>query len=154
MAYGDYKPLNFTNWNGGQGASNPMSYFQNEMQQSVMPGLQGISGYGSPSSYQTMDTSMEGLFGPEDASRFGWNMPTAALGLGAVNSLGNLWGSFKANKLANQQFNFTKQAYETNLANSIKAYNTNLENKVGARLRASGKSQEEIDSYMNKNKLG
>lgn len=145
---------------GSTGSVDPMEQQRQALAQSLGINPQslnfgtGSSSYGSPSSYQTMDTSMEGLFGPQSPSGFGWNMPTAQLGLGAVNSLGNLWGSLKANKLANQQFNFTKQAYETNLANSIKAYNTNLENRVGARLRASGKSQEEIDSYMNKNKLG
>lgn len=121
-----------------------------EQQRLEMAKQLGIGAYGAKISSPTDDPS---FIGSPDTG-FGWNLPTAALGVGAVGTLGNLYGGLKANKLAKQQFDFTKQAYQTNLANSIKSYNTALEDRVGSRMRAAGKSQEEIDAYLNKNRLG
>lgn len=86
-------------------------------------------------------------------SGFGWNMPTAQLGIGAVASLGNLWNSYQANKLAQEQFSYQKELSQTNLANSIKSYNTQLADRAAARGARSGASQEETQAYIAANSL-
>lgn len=83
----------------------------------------------------------------------GMNMPTLQLGLGALQGLANLWGGFQANKLARDQFDFTKGITNTNLNNSIKSYNTSLEDRARARGAAEGQTAQQIASYVDQNRL-
>jgi hypothetical protein len=53
------------------------------------------------------------------AQPLGFNMDTLRLGLGGIQTIGNLWNAFEANKLAKEQFDFTKGITNTNLANII-----------------------------------
>ncbi|WVK89989.1 hypothetical protein [Burkholderia phage vB_BpP_HN02] len=83
----------------------------------------------------------------------GLNMPTLQLGLGAIGSLANLWGGFQAQKLARDQFDFTKGITNTNLNNSIKSYNTALEDRARARGAAEGQTADQIASYVDRNRI-
>lgn len=84
---------------------------------------------------------------------FGFNIPTAQLGLGALNSVGGLWGGLQAQKLARDQFNFTKNMATTNLANQTQSYNTALTDKINARAKTQGMTSQETQAYLDKNRL-
>jgi len=79
------------------------------------------------------------------------NLGTA---LGGVQALGNLWNSYQQNKLAREQFNFQKNAYNTSLNDNRQTYNTALEDRIRARYNTEGRSSAEADQYINENRLG
>lgn len=68
-------------------------------------------------------------------------------------SLGSLYGSFKGLGLAKDQLNFTKQAFQENLANSKKSYNTALEDRIVARNHAQGGPKSAVQGYLDKHSL-
>lgn len=91
-----------------------------------------------------------GLFGN---TGIGMNLPTLQFGLGALSSLGSLYNGLQANKLARDQFNFTKDMTNTNLNNSIKSYNTALSDRAYARAAMEGRSADSANSYIDQNRL-
>lgn len=86
-------------------------------------------------------------------NQLGLNLPTFQLGLGALNTVGNLYGAFSANNLAKDQFKFAKNITNTNLNNQIQSYNTALEDRARSRATAENRDQSTADEYINKNKL-
>lgn len=75
------------------------------------------------------------------------------VGLGALQTLGNLWNSFQQVKLAKDTFSFQKQAYATNLANQESTYNTTLANRENSRGSFEGRSQVDTDAYIKAHSL-
>lgn len=64
----------------------------------------------------------------------------------------NMWNSYQANQLAKDQFAFQKDAFNKNLAASIKSYNnslTNQANRMAAR-RDSAMHGMTADEYVSK----
>lgn len=90
------------------------------------------------------------------SSAFGW-LGNNAQGIGSllqgIGALGSLYGTSKQLGLAQDQFNFQKQAYKTNLANQIASYNTNLEDKIRGRYSTVDQSEAQVQDYLNKNRL-
>ncbi|QEP29867.1 hypothetical protein HYP99_gp069 [Sinorhizobium phage ort11] len=72
---------------------------------------------------------------------------------GGLSTIGNLWNAFQAQKLARDSFNFQKNFANKNLANQIQSYNTALEDRARSRGFTEGQSQDQIDSYIDKNRL-
>lgn len=92
--------------------------------------------------------------GPAAAGfKLGANIPTFQLGLMGLNTIGNLWGAFQANKLARDQMDFTKTIGNANLNNQIKSYNTALSDRARTRAVMEGRSQEDAQAYIDANKL-
>ena len=60
-------------------------------------------------------------------------------GLGLLSGAMNMWNSYQANQLAQDQFAFQKDAFNKNLAASIKSYNNSLSNQAN-RMAARGDS--------------
>lgn len=85
--------------------------------------------------------------------QLGWNMPTFQMGLQGLNTIGNLWGAWQANKLAKDQLNFTKNFANRNLANQTQAYNTALEDRGRARAAVEGQTSTEAQAYLDRNRL-
>lgn len=83
----------------------------------------------------------------------GMNIGTGQLALGGLSSLAGIWGALNSNKLANQQFKFTKDTTNTNLNNQIKSYNTALEDRITARAATQGQDSAYVNDYLNKNRL-
>ena len=73
-----------------------------------------------------------------------------AKGLG---SLGQIFTAMQGVKLAREQLNFSKQAYETNLRNTTKNYNTSLEDRINARYHTEGRSADDVSAYLSKHSL-
>ncbi|MCF8861665.1 hypothetical protein KIP58_22025 [Xanthomonas campestris pv. campestris] len=86
-------------------------------------------------------------------SGLGFNMDTLQLGLSGLSTVGNLWNAFQAQKLAKQQFAFTKDITNANLANQIKSYNTTLSDRARSRGVVEGQSQDSVDQYIRDNSL-
>ncbi len=120
----------------GSGASNPMGAYM----QAPPPMM--------PSAAPVVNPALGGMQSP-----FGMNIGTGQLALGAIGTIGNLWGAFQAQKLAQKQFSFQKDITETNLANSIKSYNTTLEDRIKARSFVQGDSNSDTDKYIKQNSL-
>ena len=117
--------------------------------QTVVPQMMEYLNAGStvnPTSSAKMPTSAlsEGL---------GFNMGTAQLALGGLQTIGNLWGAFQANKMAKKQFKYTKEVTDTNLNNSIKSYNTALSDRINSRAVVNGLTQDQVNSYLSSNSL-
>lgn len=91
--------------------------------------------------------------GIPNSSGLGFNLPTGQLALSGLAALGNLWGAYSAQKLARDQLDFTKSAFNTNLKNSLSSYNTALEDRARSRGATEGQSQAEVDAYVAKNRL-
>ena len=84
---------------------------------------------------------------------FGFNIPTAQLALGGINTAAGLWGGLQAQKLAREQFDFTKNMANRNLANQTQSYNTALTDKINARAKTQGMTAQEAQAYLDKNRL-
>lgn len=115
----------------------------------------GQYGTSNPSSSSlSSGTNLTGSGGIGSAQNtLGLNIPTMQLGLAGVGALGNLWGAYQSNKLAQNQFNYTKQITDTNLANQIQSYNTSLADRASSRGSMEGWSDEQKQSYIDQNKL-
>ena len=83
----------------------------------------------------------------------GFNLPTANLALGGIQTIGNLWNAWEQRKLAQEQFKFQKGVTETNLKNQIASYNTTLEDRSRSRAHTEGQDQATADAYVSKNRL-
>lgn len=78
--------------------------------------------------------------------KFGYVMD----GIGAI---GGLWGAIQQNKIAKQQLALSRDAFETNMRNSIQTYNTTLEDRIRARYAMEGRGSGEADAYLDENRL-
>lgn len=99
-----------------------------------------------------LDTG-SGNFFDRSNDQFGWNANTLNFGLQGLNTIGNIWGAWQANKLAKDQLNFTKNFANRNLANQTQSYNTALEDRARARAAVEGQTSAEAQAYINKNRL-
>lgn len=68
-------------------------------------------------------------------------------------SLGSIYSAFQGLNLAKDQFKFSKNAYKENLANSKKAYNTSLADRIRSRYATEGRPSGEVQSYLDKYSL-
>lgn len=78
------------------------------------------------------------------------NMGSLAQGLG---SLAGIWNAFQQNKIAREQLDFTKEAFNENLDNSIQTYNTNLEGLTHAEYAQEGRSRKLANRYISAHSL-
>ena len=88
-------------------------------------------------------------------SGLGFNLGTLKVGVNALAAIGGLYNAFQSNKLAKDQFAFTKEVTNTNLNNQIKTFNTTMEDRARARARLDGREDTEgyTQDYMNKNRI-
>ena len=92
---------------------------------------------------------------PGSDSGLGFNLGTLNMGVNALAAIGGLYNAFQSNKLAKDQFNFTKEVTNTNLNNQIKTFNTTMEDRARARARLDGHEDPEAytKDYMDKNRI-
>ena len=128
------------------------------------PGLNlsniGLDGNGSvmPNMWDTQTQALQQLGGngttaADNGLRF--NLGTMNMGVNALAAVGGLYNAFQSNKLAKEQFAFTKEVTNTNLNNQIKTYNTTLEDRALARGRLNGEADPSAyaAAYTDKNKI-
>lgn len=78
------------------------------------------------------------------------NLGSLAQGVG---SIGQLFLGGQQLGLAKDAFNLSKQAYQQNMANSIASYNTSLEDRIRGRTSNYAGKEQDVQNYLNKNKL-
>ena len=121
----------------------------------------GLNGNGSvmPNMWDTQTQALQQLGGNGTAGAFGnglgFNLGTLNMGVNALAAVGGLYNAFQSNKLAKEQFAFTKEVTNTNLNNQIKTYNTTLEDRALARGRLNGDTDPSAyaAAYTDKNKI-
>ena len=86
-------------------------------------------------------------------SKFGFNFNTFGNVMDGLNSIGQLWGSYQAQKLAKDQWKMQKSVLATNMMNQIKSYNTALQDRYNSRAEFSGKDQAWANKQYEANKL-
>lgn len=79
----------------------------------------------------------QGMFGIEG---LGANIDTLKLGLGGLQSVAGIWNAMEQNKLAKKSFRLNEGILNTNLANSIRAYNSTLDDRLRSRQVVEGTS--------------
>lgn len=82
----------------------------------------------------------------------GW-MGYANFGLSALGTLGGLYNAYQGNKLARDQLNHVRNMDNTNLANQIRSYNRTLESRSREAGRLRGDTDEQINQYIEENKM-
>jgi hypothetical protein len=83
----------------------------------------------------------------------GFNLDTGQAVLQGLGDLSSLWSGNQAAKLAKDQFKFTKNFANKNLANQTKSYNTALSDRLTARGVTQGDSAETTREQIEKNRL-
>ena len=124
-------------------------------QQSVVPnvdmgggtGLQLGGGYGGMSNWDV------GSGGNSLGSGFAMNIPTFALGLQGLNSLGSLYMGAKSLSLANKQFESAQKFANINLKNQTQSYNDTLESKLRRIGSFNETPKEQTDAEIERRKL-
>ena len=152
--------LNIANPTGDYSSILGYSSFNKQADISGIPGLNGVGttplNTGAiPGTSGTPEFQFQPGQGMPGAGsfNFGANLPTAQLALGGIQGAANLFGALNAQRLARDQFNFTRDVTNTNLNNSISSYNTALGDRARARGVAEGQSQSDIDDYISRNRL-
>lgn len=80
----------------------------------------------------------------------GQNLAAVFQGIG---SLTQAYLGFKHLAMAKDAFKLQKEAYRTNLRNSTQTYNTSLEDRIRGRTSNYEGKEEDVNSYLNKNRL-
>jgi hypothetical protein len=140
---------------GSVGASNPTGAY---VQSSAGGPGTGINYYPSAPTPQVGLASVIGSGSPTAApgglgTGLGWNIGTAQLALGGLETIGSLWNAWQANKLAKAQFNFQKNFANANLSNQIQNYNTTLEDRSRSRAFTEGQDPATAQAYIDHNRL-
>jgi len=127
------------------------SAFADTGQSVIAPAAAG-AGAGATGGFSSFLDSIGGWVGGKDKNG---NTQVGALGagLGALQGLGNLYAGFQSYGLAKQQLALQKQAYETNLRNSVASYNTGLEDKIRGRTSNYDGKEADVQSYLASHKL-
>lgn len=118
-----------------------------------VPGVTTIPGVNAPIvAAPTTTTSAVSPTAPS-TSGLGFNTGTMGLLLGGIQTIGNLWNAWEQNKLAREQFKFSKDITNQNLANQMQSYNTNLQTVADLRASTEGWSGQDARQYVKDNKL-
>lgn len=75
---------------------------------------------------------------------------------GGLQAASGLWGAYNGmqqTKLAKQQMANSLSQWNKNYTNQVSSYNTRLEDRQRARVTAQGDYQQDVESYMAKNRL-
>jgi hypothetical protein len=80
----------------------------------------------------------------------GKNLEGAAKGLGALTQA---WGAYQGNKMAKANLAFQKDAFNTNMNNSIRSYNTGLEDRIRGRTSSYDGKENDVQAYLSKHSL-
>ena len=156
--------LDFTGMNPNQDFSLFGSNSYNPMQSSVLGGQSTpMTGVVSPATDGSLMSSFNSwLQGDTGRSLFGGTDPNTgfqsagivAPTLQGLGSLFSAWNGMQSLGLARDQLQFQKDAYNTNLNNSIQSYNTQLEDRIRGRTSNYAGKEQDVQTYLDNNRLG
>ena len=70
-----------------------------------------------------------------------------------LNALSNAWLGRQNLKIARDQLNFQKDAFNKNFANQVRSYNTSLEDRIRGRTADYAGKEADIQAYLDKHRL-
>lgn len=155
--------LDFTGMNPTQDFSLFGDNSYNPTQSSVLNGGTSFGGVASPvtdgSLMSSFNSWLQGdtgrtLFGGTDPSTGFQSAGLVAPTLQGLGSLFSAWNGMQTLGLARDQLQFQKDAYNTNLNNSIQTYNTALEDRIRGRTSNYAGKEQDVQTYLNNNRLG
>ena len=121
----------------------------------ITGGTPAASGLGSTfASWLPSEDTMRTLFGGTDPNTGFQSAGIVAPTLQGLGSLFSAWNGMQSLGLARDQLQFQKDAYNTNLANSIQSYNTQLEDRIRGRTSNYAGKEEDVQTYLANNRLG
>lgn len=154
---------NATNTTGNTGFQTMPLNILDSLESEMLSGVPLSTGLGALTKGQAASTTPVAITGTNDPTI--WQSITGykdlkgndiagygTTGLGLLSGAMNMWNSYQANQLAKDQFAFQKDAFNKNLAASIKSYNnslTNQANRMAAR-RDSAMHGMTADEYVSK----
>lgn len=142
------------NWGGGNQATDPAGAFTTPQSTAIWsPTDVGTPSFGAFAGNNLTEGVNANYGGGLGGSGLGLNLGTAQLGIGGLAAIGSIFNGLQANKLAKDQFKFTKDITNTNLNNQIKSYNTSLSDRINSRTYTQGQDQSVADDYLAKNRL-
>ncbi len=120
---------------------------------SAAPASMGTAGFGyMPVQAQGLNWNTSGL--NTGGGESWWQTPGLVGGIAqGVGALASAWNAHRGLGLARDQFRFQKEAYNTNLANSIQSYNTSLEDRIRGRTSDYEGKEQDVQSYLNRHSL-
>lgn len=138
------------NW--GQTAQQPMTQMAPTM---AAPASLGTAGFGfMPSQAQGINWDTSALNTPGGGGESWWQTPGMVGGIAqGIGALAGAWNAHRGLGLARDQFRFQKEAYNTNLANSIQSYNTSLEDRIRGRTSDYEGKEQDVQGYLNRHSL-
>ena len=105
--------------------------------------IRGIQLPGSIAQPSFMNSTMNWLSNGE-------NLAALVQGL---NALSNAWLGRQNLKIARDQLNFQKDAFNKNFANQVRSYNTSLEDRIRGRTADYAGKEADIQAYLDKHRL-
>lgn len=120
-----------------------------------IPSMEAIAGGGG------WFDGLKNIFGGEGGTPSWLNKDTMSTLGGLAQGAGSLWNAYNASKqfkLAQDQFDFTKGAFNANFANQAKNINAQLEDRQRARIGGTGDNNaagnyQSLEAYMDQNKV-
>lgn len=79
------------------------------------------------------------------------NLSAAMQGIGALTGA---WQGFQQLRLAKDQLNFQRDAWQKNFGNSVRSYNTRLEDRIRGRTAYYTGKENDVQAYLDRHKLG
>lgn len=136
--------LNFTSPYGAS-AVDPAAASSNWIKQFAANTAATANGAATPAASAVSDVGgLGGLAG---------GLQTAGSAMDILGGLAQIYFGFQQQKLAKKQFAFQREAFNTNLRNSVQSYNTALGDRIRARHFTEGKSDSETAAYLKENRL-
>lgn len=125
--------------------------FRNPLAKPVKYNTNSTGNYGPNYGYSASSTTAP------PTGRFNETMGNISSGVSAFGTLAELYLGFKAMSAQKKQFNFQKQAWEKNYANSLKDYDNQLLDRHRRSSQGAaffGNDYQSLDSYMAQRSLG
>ncbi len=146
-------PVNLQFQQGGVAQNPNIMYMDNQMFDSYKSSNMGQAQRGMPTSVAGSTGNPEQGWG---SFLFGDNNQVGAI-QGVAGLLGtglNMYTGWKGLQMAEDQFNFQKDAFNKNYANQTKLINSQLRDRQQARYAANPHAYQKPDDYMKENKVG
>ena len=128
-------------------------------------GTAGLTPQVSSDPFMTMGQGMSVGAAPQSQTLWNWNpqagfgtnvmnnIPTINAGVQGVQALYGIYSGLRGLSLARDQFDFTRNAYNTNLRNSTQSYNTALEDRIRGRTSDYAGKEADVQAYLSRNSL-
>lgn len=146
--------VNFGSGQGMSGGITPPSPGMPIVPASVMSGTTGQLSMGNSNLSAALNFNAPNAAGGQSGFLSGIGgiegLGTIMQGIGTV---GQIWSSLQAVRMAREQLNFQREAYQTNLANQTQSYNTALEDRIRSRYFTEGRGSDAVDSYLAEHSL-